>query len=218
MARSSSAGSFLSDARDGRTRLTAAVTGALLVSGLLAGCAPTAEGPQPSGTAGPPPTPTASQEPTAPASPAPTPSSTPEPSTPLAIGCNDLLSLQAVYDFNPNYGGAPDYSPASGTSAAEAVARQGTACGWMNQTSGDTFEVAVSKPSAADLARLTAAASSAGARAQVSGAQGAWFMERAGQGEIVAQVGDVWLVVASEGFMSAGDAEQLATAAARPFR
>lgn len=186
---------------------------ALIGAFVLAGCA--SSGDQPGeGT----PTPTASGQATAgPApsgSPAPvTPSATAAPTRPVNLSCTDVLSLQAVYDFNPNYGADPRYSPAAGSDAAEAVAHDGIACGWLNQTSGDTFEVAVSIPSDDELERLRAAARSAGTEFEVDGAD-AWFTASGGVGVAWLRVDDHWVVIDGAEFGSPVDVAQLAQSAA----
>ena len=109
----------------------------LAITLLLAACVPTAS-------------PDATSQPTSNASPRPTSTTTPSPEapaaetgTPVGIGCNDLITPQEIYDYNPNFGLIADFVPEKGTLAAQAVAASGLACRWMNQTSGDTIDVSV---------------------------------------------------------------------------
>ena len=73
---------------------------------LLTACVPTEQA-----------TPSASATPSSSASGSATPSATPTassaPSTPVTIGCDSLISLQEMYDFNPNFSAKADYSPAA---------------------------------------------------------------------------------------------------------
>ncbi|CAN5140294.1 hypothetical protein BH09ACT5_BH09ACT5_04520 [soil metagenome] len=82
------------------------------------------------------------------ATPSPTPSATatptPGPDTePVTFGCSDAISAQVVYDFNPNVTLLSDFSPAQGTTAAQAVAQQGLACRLINQSSGEPIDIGV---------------------------------------------------------------------------
>jgi hypothetical protein len=80
-----------------------------------------------------------------------TPTSTPTPTenpvdkgTPIKLGCNDLISAQDMYDYNPNFSLTDDYSPASGSDAATIVNDyQGVACRWVNDSSGEKLDIAV---------------------------------------------------------------------------
>lgn len=194
--------------------LPVALSGLALIGALvLAGCA--SPGDQPGdGTPSPTVSGSATAGPSPSGSPTPvTPSATAAPATPVDLACTDVLSLQAVYDFNPNYGADPGYSPTAGSDAAEAVARDGIACGWLNQTSGDTFEVAVSIPSDDELERLRAAARAAGSEFEVDGAD-AWFAASGGVGIAWLRVDDHWVVIGGAQFGGPGDVAQLAQAAA----
>ena len=113
---------------------------------LLAGCTPSAEEPEPTESAAAP-SPTAE----APSStPTPSPSATAEPAgTPVAFGCDDVLTLDEMYAYNPNFGRQDDYAPADGTAQAEVVAEQGISCQWVNLTSGVTIEVQIGSAEAA---------------------------------------------------------------------
>ncbi|HOB58309.1 MAG TPA: hypothetical protein PKG61_11725 [Rhodoglobus sp.] len=106
---------------------------------LLTACVPTEQA-----------TPSASATPSSSASGSATPSATPTassaPSTPVTIGCDSLISLQEMYDFNPNFSAKADYSPAAGSLGAEALEHKGIACAWVNQTSGELIEISVANP------------------------------------------------------------------------
>lgn len=120
----------------GMTLRRAAFAAPLLLL-LLAGCVPTepvaSPTPEPSFTA-PPVTP----------NPTPTITPTPSPET-LAVdfGCKDVLSAQAIYDYNPNVTLLPSFSPSDSSPAGQAIAQQGLACELINQTSGSTIDFGV---------------------------------------------------------------------------
>ena len=115
---------------------------------LLSGCGPAA-GPESTSK------PTATPRPTTSATPTPTATATPtaEPDAPTApqvetgesvgLSCNDVVTPQQIYDYNSNFSIVDGFVPESGSLAAQAVAANGLACRWMNQTSGATIDVSV---------------------------------------------------------------------------
>jgi hypothetical protein len=184
---------------------------AILVLG-LAGCVP--EGaPEPSG----------SPDVSSTHQPAVTPTEKPEPavtdvpsdgfdSTPVRIDCNELVSPQAVYDYNPNYGHQPDSTPPAGTDVATIVANQGVACTWVNQTSGMTFVVAVAQLAAADISTVKASVESSST--SVSGlGDSAYFTTSGGVGVAQVFAGPYWLVASSSAFYEIAEPRPLLQAA-----
>ena len=165
---------------------------ALVLALSLAACAP-----QPA----PQPTSTATTTPSATAEPQPT--TEPFAGAPLAIECSALVTDQAMYDYNPNYGLDDTWRPVSGTLAAKAVALGGTACAWRNETGGELLIVAAAHPSDDDLAGL-----STGAPFAVAGDTG------------TAQSFDngYWVVTSSTEFLEAADAAPIVTAANAALR
>lgn len=190
----------------------------LLSAAALTGCGLQSETPTPSSTQGPTLSPSAPSTPSPTPDPAPDPtaSATPEPTgqpgTPIARACTDVLSLQAVYDFNPNFGTDPAFSPAAGSEAAAAVARGGFACGWVNQTSGSTFHLAVSHPSDREQDALEDAAEARGTEFDLDDADG-WFAVVDGLGTAWIEVDDLWVVLTGADFGAPADLAGLAQAA-----
>lgn len=179
------------------------IWGALTLGGALAlaGCASNMEIPGQSTESS---APSASSSATA----APSPTTTAS-GTPLTLSCTQILTLQNVYDFNPNYGENPNLSVPSQITPLTQIG--GVACGWVNQTSGDTFVVGVAKP---DAATETAAANTAAATLQpvptygTSGVEGFFgVVNNVGVAEVFAN--GYWIVVTSSGFIEPGDAGQL---------
>lgn len=191
-----------------RSLLLVGSVAAIAVLG-LAGCA---SGPTPEATPGSSatavPTAAPTDEPTA----EPTPTS--EPGTPITIDCDTLLTQQDLYDFNPNVSTDPGFAPAEGSLAAAAVADNGIACGYLNQTSNEQMNFALSQPSPEQLTlALNAAASSStpvptyGTPPAVNG-----FFDPA-SGEIQVFTPKYWLTASSTMFFEPGDAQPLVLAA-----
>ncbi len=149
------------------------------------------------------PSPTWSQAPSEPA--------TPLPATPVSVDCNELVDLQTVYDFNPNFGNQPDFTPPGGSSAATIAASDGTVCNWVNQTSGETFIVAVAQPAPDQLASLKAAAASGSPVSGVGDA--AYFRTSGNTGEAQVFSGPYWLVASSAVFYDFETAKPIVVAA-----
>jgi len=123
---------------------TSVIAGAVLLIGLAAtGCA--AHGPVTTGT--PPPLATAGSA-------AGSTPSTFGTGTPIANECDQLLDSVTLASLASNLTADANYTPAAGTSAAEAVAITGTACSWSNVPSATTLVLTVAKPDAATLATL----------------------------------------------------------------
>lgn len=164
---------------------------------LLTGCVPepAAEpdltGPNPSG------------DPTG--QPAPSISATPV-STPVDVTCDQLLSPQAVYDFNPNFGLLTSYSPSEGSVAASAIAYQGVACRWQNQTSGDNIDVSVAQLDEATLTALKNAAFDQSEMVPTYGEEAYFTLGGNGVGTAIVFQGAYWIVLESPVFYEPGDA------------
>lgn len=174
---------------------------AVLAVSALAACTPE---PSPRSTprtasSSPAPTPTA-------ASPTPTPSPTGTP-TPVALTCDQVITLQQLYDFNPNFGVNPGYSPATGSPGATAVAAKGVACSWMNQTSRETIDVSIAKPAPEQLAALKADAA-AGTSTDAYEAEG-YFAAAGGAGTAQIFTDGYWVTATSSWFQQPGDASAI---------
>ncbi|MEO8907634.1 MAG: iron ABC transporter ATP-binding protein [Microbacteriaceae bacterium] len=144
--------------------------------------------------------------------PTPTPS---DPPTPVTLTCDQVVTAQQLYDFNPNYGPDPGYKPTTGTNPAAAVAMKGLACGYLNQTSNAVIEVAVANPAASALSGLKDAAASSsnvvptyGVPPSVEG----YFTVSAGVGEAQVFSGGYWVILRSADFAEPGDPGPLVAA------
>jgi hypothetical protein len=117
------------------------------------------------------------------------------------------VSAQTIYDFNPNFGLLSSFSPAAGTLTARAVADQGTACRWLNQTSGATIDVSISQPGPNALA---AARNAAASGTTVSGlGDAAFFSSSGGVGLVQVFAGEYWITSTSAFYSSADDARSI---------
>lgn len=133
--------------------------GAALVL-LLSGCVPIGtDGSNPVETGAPTSTPSGTPTGSATAEPDDNPVGTPV-GTPITLTCEQLVNAQAIYDFNPNFGLLGGFTPAAGSLAAIAVAENGLACQWINQTSGETIQIAVADLPAPRIGELASTASS----------------------------------------------------------
>ncbi|WP_353809344.1 iron ABC transporter ATP-binding protein [Agromyces sp. SYSU T00194] len=184
------------------------VAAASLVVG-LAGCAPEDTDAAPSAT------PEASAAPTTPAAepeasetPTPTPTPTGEP---VSATCEQVLSLDQLYAFNPNWGTDPGYAP-TGEPAVFATSIGGVACGLLNQSSGETIELSVARPVDATMEdRLNAAVLSGqavptyGTPPEVEG----YYGLVAGTGTAQVFAGGYWITASSTVFFEPGDPQPL---------
>ncbi|MFP7760815.1 arginyl-tRNA synthetase [Marisediminicola sp. LYQ134] len=200
----------LAPARLAKAAVVSAVTLALASS--LSGCAspitivgPVASpSPSPSASASPTPSPTPSEPPVE-ASPSPTPSpsaSASAPWAPVAVGCLDLVSLDTMYQFDPNFALQPDASPAGGSPQATAASNGGVYCGWVQSTSGALIEISAASPDAAAVAELES-------RAGDPVGEGTYFSVVDGAGVVQVFTGGSWAVLSSSYFGSVADAQPL---------
>jgi hypothetical protein len=171
---------------------------------LLTACSP--------GDAEPTPSPTTSASPTASPTAEPTETAAPEETAPpFAIGCDALLTLEQLYEFNPNYSVDPGYTPSAAT-ITQVVEHGGTACGYVNQTSGDVVAVAVATPTASQLETLGNSAASTSTAVPTYGTPPdveGYFTQSGNEGEAQIFTGPYWIVLNSPALFEPGDAQQL---------
>ncbi|MGX5681329.1 hypothetical protein [Schumannella luteola] len=176
---------------------------ALVAAALLAGCVPTEED---SPTASPTPTPT------------PTESSTPTPSAaptaeiiPFQVACDQLLSPDALYSIDPNYGLLGPFTPDAGTPAAAVVAAGGTACRWTHETSGATLDIAVAELPAVTSTSIKNTLVTESNSVPTYGVEG-YFRVNGSLGEANAFPDPYWVTVVSAQFSEPGDASPVVNA------
>lgn len=145
---------------------------------------------------------TPTESPTASITPKPTPT-TGTPAQPVTIACTALISAQTMYNFNPNFTLQANYAPKSGTAAFTAKTDSGTACNWVNNTSGDTVTASIARPGSDEFATLK---TSAATGTPVSGYGDAAYFA-AGRVDVFS--GAYWVVLQSTYFSTAADAAAL---------
>ncbi|WP_426623494.1 iron ABC transporter ATP-binding protein [Leifsonia sp. McL0607] len=142
------------------------------------------------------------------ATPTPTPTLPP---TPVALTCDQIVTADQLYAYNPNFSADPGYAPKAGSLEKQIADWKGVTCAWQNQTSGDVVQIAVAQPPADQLESLKNAAITAaqpvptyGTPPQVEG----YF--KAGQpGQVQIFRGPYWIVAESTAFFEPGDAAPL---------
>ncbi|MDJ0334663.1 hypothetical protein QMG83_05450 [Salinibacterium sp. G-O1] len=150
---------------------------------------------------------------TATAVPEPTPGAHVETGEPVGVSCNDLISPQQMYDFNPNFGLIDGFVPLGGSLAGQAVAANGLACRWMNQSSGDTIDVSVAKLDAESIANRKAFLAASSTPVSSFGPDG--YFDKGDLGSSAqAFPGKFWLTATSIAFFGDRDAVPIIGAAA----
>jgi hypothetical protein len=153
------------------------------------------------------PSPSPSSSATASSSPSPSASPTANP-VPVTRTCDQLVSRQAMYDFNPNFGLLASFTPKPGSSAAIALAKKGVACSWLQQTSRDTIELSVANLPTGDIAALKSGLNSSSKATSAFAAPG-YFTVEGGVGEAQVFTGSYWVVARSTFFSEPGEAAQI---------
>ena len=158
---------------------------------------------------------TPSSEPSATATAAPT--STEVTGIPLNLTCADILSSDALYALKGgmNYDLDPNYAPKSSTTAAAIAALKGVTCGYVNQTSGETFSIAVAQitPNSMDtlkthLVETLTPSSFVPSYAPNKSTEG-YFKVSKGVGEAQIATANYWISIASDTFSEPGEVEQI---------
>lgn len=168
---------------------------------LLTGCVPE---PTPVETENPGPNP--SGDPTG--QPAPTLTAQPT-GTPIEQDCDELISADTIYAFNPNFTLLASYEPASGSAGASAVGYDGLACRWQNGTSGDNIDLAVAQLDVASLTALKNAAFADSEMVPTYGEEAYFSVGGNGVGTAIVFQGKYWIVLESPAFFEPGDATDL---------
>lgn len=146
-----------------------------------------------------------------------TPSATPSPlpsavGTPVALSCDQVLTAEDLYAYNPNVGTAPGFSPEAGSNAATATEYDGVACGLMNQTSGSIISIGIAAPNQVLRNQLYDAAVSQSMPVPTYGDAPAiegFFTSVTGVGEAQIFTDTYWVTLSSVEFFEPGDAQNL---------
>lgn len=193
---------------------TRSAAGALLAASILlaglAGCVDATEpeaGPSASSTSSPSASP--SEEPTEEPSPAPSiepPAQGGLEALPFDATCEQLVSPQALYDYNPNYGTDP--APVPGETITAIGQAGGVTCGWLNQTSSDRIAAGVIRLTPASLASVQATAPDRADRTDAI--ENGWFRANGSVGHLEFFSGEHWVVVEGAALIDAAEAAAFA--------
>ena len=139
--------------------------------------------------------------------PSPTPTTSAE-AIPYSAQCDQLLTSEVIYAFDPNFALLGSFDPAPGSLAAEVQAAGGTLCRWIHSTSSVTVDVAIAdlpaEASAAKIAELTGA----GLSVSDFGPNG-FFGVEGDAGRAQAFPSHYWVTLVSPIFSVPGDAASL---------
>jgi hypothetical protein len=172
-----------------RATVSLAVAATLLT---LAACVEAPEEPQPDSSATPTPTPSLTPQPTA------------APPDALAIECADLVDLDTMYAFDPNFGLLGSWDPDPGSLAADDLAAGGVACQWVRESGGGTIDISVAAYSGEQLDDLKNAAFAESQMVPTYGEE-AYFEVEGGVGTAIVFQGRYRLVASSEAFAEPGE-------------
>lgn len=125
---------------------------------------------------------------------------------PLDIDCLDLLSLETLYEYNPNVGTDPNIKPS--VLGERALANGGVACGWSNQSSGEPLTAAVARFDMTDLETVRVEALAVPGSQELSSASGV-FRRDGNTGIVEAFSGDYWIVLESPVFLEPSDVQDI---------
>lgn len=138
------------------------------------------------------------------ATPTPTPTMPP---TPVTLTCDQIVTPDQLYAFNPNFSLEASYAPKAGTLEKQIGDWKGATCAWQNQTSRDVIEIAVAQPPADQMEALKNAAITSAQPVPTYGTppqvEGYFKAGQAGQVQIFR--GPYWIVAESTTFTEPGD-------------
>lgn len=142
----------------------------------------------------------------------PTPSADPtdQPTgTPVDKTCDELVSPDTVFIYNPNFVRVDDFIPVVGSSAASALEHEGVACRWQNETNGQNIDVSVAQLDDESIDALKNTAFEDSQMVPTYGEEAYFTVGDDGVG--VAQVfqGSFWIVAESPVFFEPGDAKEI---------
>lgn len=123
--------------------------------------------------------------------------------------CEDVISLQELYDFNPNFA-LDQSSPALSQEIANNFdSLKGLTCVYKNLTSGELIQLSLAKISDGSVPYLKQLLSESGQSAgSTSGSEASSFTSQDGMGTSQIILRNYWISVSSQSFLSSTDAEQ----------
>lgn len=128
--------------------------------------------------------------------------------SPISAKCADLISAEQIYAYNPNIVALEDFTPDAGTPASTALALDGIACRYQNQTSGDNIDLSVAHLDSNSFAQVQA--STTGDLVDGFG-DSAFFSAADSAGTLTVFQDTYWVTLSSPAFLGADDATELVT-------
>lgn len=145
----------------------------------------------------------------------PTPS-TPAPvldeTNPIYKACSELISIEALYDFNPNFAYDTSISPDSGSLGAKAKDKSGVFCSYVNLSNGDRIDVSVAQFSPISISDWTKKIAETSRPTDAYGASPGilgFFSRSNNEGVSQAVQGNTWVAITSNTFFEAVDSVPL---------
>ncbi|GHF07025.1 arginyl-tRNA synthetase [Pseudolysinimonas yzui] len=133
--------------------------------------------------------------------PAPSASDTPDA---LDIECTDLVDLDTMYAFDPNFALVGPFDPDSGSLAADDLAAGGVVCQWVRESGGGTIDLSVAAYSADQIDELKNEAFAESQMVPTYGEE-AYFEVEGDVGTAIVFHGRYRLVLSSEAFFEPGE-------------
>lgn len=133
--------------------------------------------------------------------PAPTTSDTPDA---LDIECADLVDLDTMYAFDPNFALVGPFDPDSGSRAADDLAAGGVVCQWVRESGDSTIDLSVAAYSDDQLDELKNEAFTESQMVPTYGEE-AYFEVEGDVGTAIVFQGRYRLVLSSEAFFEPGE-------------
>lgn len=182
----------------------------LALAGLVAVGATACGSESPTAGGGAPTAPSETQSPTA----SPTPSEAPEQvGIPVAIGCEQLITPEAMLAYNPAFSLNASYTPSVGSEAAEVAKLDGLTCAWGDRGSGAVIEVAVAQLPDEELTALKNSFVTESNSVPTYRVEGYFQLVDDTLGQADAFSGPYWITASSDVFLEPGDAEPIMAAA-----
>lgn len=137
-------------------------------------------------------------------------------SSPVSFNCEQLIPLQTLYDFNPNFALDASKSPADGSPEKQIQDLRGLVCAYVNLSSGDEVQVAVAQLDAAGIKEVTTKLEKNDTASTVfsqSAPNKAFFSVTNGVGVAQIVTNKYWIVCSSSSLSTAEDISPLVNAA-----
>lgn len=133
-------------------------------------------------------------------------------SKPIYKTCSELISIEALYDFNPNYAYDASKTPESGSLGAKAKEKSGVFCSYVNLSNGDRLDVSVAQFSPISISDWTKTVTENSRPTDAYGASPGilgFFSRSKNEGVSQAIQGNNWVAITSSTFYEAVDSVPL---------